>query len=122
MYKVLFTIFILDNVSGVGPAPIGWSEDISWEDFSGTTRSKLTVEQITRIITSMLTTDGIDPAQHVIGADVPLEPVEEVNHHKDFNTNQRNVNSPTDSNSIVNVLSLISFLYYIIYKNMNVFN
>ena len=93
----MFTIFILNNVPGVGPAPIGWPEDIPWEEFSGTTRSKLTVEQITRIITSMLTTVGIDPAQHVIGAVVPLEPVEEVNHDNNdnvINANQRDVNRP----------------------------
>ena len=75
----MFTIFILNNVPGVGPAPIGWPEDIPWEEFSGTTRSKLTVEQITGIITSMLTTVGIDPAQHVIGADELFVPEEEVN-------------------------------------------
>ena len=105
-YFIKCAIFILDDIPGVGPAPIGWPEDIPWEEFSGTTRSKLTVEQITRIIISMLTTVGIDPAQHVITAEVPVKPVEEANNDNneeneeyevvegDINANQRDVNRP----------------------------
>ena len=56
----------------MGPAPIGWPDAISWEGFSGTTRSKLNKEEITGIIISMLTTVGIDPDQHVVNAGAVL--------------------------------------------------
>ena len=54
------------NLKGVGPAPVGWPATISWEGFTGTTRSKLTSQQITEIIISMMTAAGIDPDKHVV--------------------------------------------------------
>ena len=57
---------------GVGAAPVGWPDNISWTGFSGSTRSKLTVHEITEIIVAMLETNGIDPNTHVIGSDVPI--------------------------------------------------
>ena len=50
---------------GVGNPPLGWPETISWENFSGTTSSKLKSIQLTSIIVSMLEAAGIDPATHV---------------------------------------------------------
>ena len=50
---------------GVGDPPVGWPENISWSDFSGATRSRLTTEQITEIILSMFREWNIDPAIHV---------------------------------------------------------
>ena len=51
---------------GVGDPPMGWPEDISWPDFSGSTSSKLTIQQITSIIVSMLQAAGIDPNTHIV--------------------------------------------------------
>ena len=50
---------------GVDPAPVGWPAAISWTNFRGSTRSKLTVEEVTTIIVSMLEGAGIDPNIHV---------------------------------------------------------
>ena len=52
---------------GVGSPPAGWPEDIiSWPDFKGSTRSKLTFPQVTNIIISMLESAGLDPETHVL--------------------------------------------------------
>ena len=45
---------------------MGRPEDISWPDFSGSTSSKLTIQQITSIIVSMLQAAGIDPNTHIV--------------------------------------------------------
>ena len=50
---------------GVGPAPAGWPADIDWVGFKGSTRSKLKVDAITRIIVSMLEAAGFSPIVHV---------------------------------------------------------
>ena len=50
--------------------PIGWPADIAWEGFSGTTRSRLSFDDITRIICSMLTAAGLNPDTHVVPGDV----------------------------------------------------
>ena len=51
---------------GVGPAPLGWPADIDWANFKGSTNSGLLVNDITRIIISMLEAAGYDPATHVL--------------------------------------------------------
>ena len=70
------------NLTGVGPAPVGWPATISWEGFTGTTRSKLTSHQITEIIISMMTAAGIDPDKHVVpvvnAVEVVVVPMENV--------------------------------------------
>ena len=51
---------------GQGEAPVGWPvDDIPWEGFLGTTRSKLTIQQITHAIVSMLAAVGLDAETHV---------------------------------------------------------
>ena len=50
---------------GKGAAPLGWPVDISWAEFAGTTRSGLTIQQITRVIVSMLEAVGLDAETHV---------------------------------------------------------
>ena len=50
---------------GVGNPPLGWPENISWNDFSGATRSKLSSTQISGIIISMIEAAGLDPATHI---------------------------------------------------------
>ena len=50
--------------------PVGWPADIAWEGFSGTTRSRLSFDDITRIICSMLTAAGLNPDTHVVPRDV----------------------------------------------------
>ena len=50
---------------GVGNPPIGWPDHISWTDFSGATRSKLSSKEVTDIIISMLEAANIDPDRHV---------------------------------------------------------
>ena len=50
--------------------PISWPADIAWEGFSGTTRSGLSFDDITRIICSMLTAAGLNPDTHVVPGDV----------------------------------------------------
>ena len=75
------SISLNNIVLGVGPAPIGWPNTVPWEGFSGTTRSKLSKDEITGIILSMLQTVGFDPNQHVINAgaaDVALVENEQV--------------------------------------------
>ena len=50
---------------GVGNPPTGWPDHISWTDFSGATRSKLSSNEVTDIIISMLEAANIDPDRHV---------------------------------------------------------
>ena len=50
---------------GVGNPPTGWPDHISWTDFSGATRSKLSSNEVTDIIISMLQAANIDPDRHV---------------------------------------------------------
>ena len=50
----------------MGPSPLGWPEDLQWEDYAGTTRSKLKVPDITRIIIGMLRAVDIDPATFIV--------------------------------------------------------
>ena len=49
---------------GVGDPPLGWPEQIPWEEFAGVSRSKLTNQQITNIIISMLQAANINPATY----------------------------------------------------------
>ena len=58
------------NILGVGVPPIGWPGDIAWEGVSGTTRSRLSFDDITRIICSILTAAGLNPDTHVVPGDV----------------------------------------------------
>ena len=51
---------------GVGDPPLGWPVEIRWQDFSGSTSSKLTIPEVTNIIISMLQAAGHDPATYVI--------------------------------------------------------
>ena len=51
---------------GEGQEPLGWPEDLEWNNFKGATRSKLGIADLTRIITGMLTAAGLDPEQHVL--------------------------------------------------------
>ena len=54
-----------DKKLGVGPAPIGWPEEIDWNSYKGSTRSGLKVSQVTQIIVSMLQAAGFDTDTHV---------------------------------------------------------
>ena len=51
---------------GVGAPPLGWPEDISWANYTGSTSSKLTLPQITHIIISMMEAVGLDPESHIV--------------------------------------------------------
>ena len=51
---------------GIGEPPVGWPDHISWQDFSGATRSKLTMNEVTEIILSLLRAAHINPDTHVI--------------------------------------------------------
>ena len=51
---------------GEGNPPAGWPGDISWSNYSGASRSKLTLSDITRIIVSMLEGANLDPDTHVM--------------------------------------------------------
>ena len=51
---------------GIGEPPMGWPDHISWQDFSGATRSKLTMNEVTEIIISLLRAANINPDTHVI--------------------------------------------------------
>ena len=54
------------KTNGVGPAPLGWPEDLDWSKYKGSTSSQLRVNDVTRIIISMLEAAGYDPATHVV--------------------------------------------------------
>ena len=52
---------------GVGAAPFGWPMDvIQWTDYKGACRSKLSVEDVTRIIVALLRYVGIDENLHIL--------------------------------------------------------
>lgn len=58
---------------GVGNPPLGWPENIiEWRNFSGSTRSKLSVQDVSAIVISMLQAAGINPDTHVKHQDVAL--------------------------------------------------
>lgn len=50
---------------GQGQPPLGWPEDVDWNNFKGATRSGLGIADITRIIIGMLTAAGFDPNHHI---------------------------------------------------------
>ena len=50
---------------GDGHPPYGWPADLVWEDFKGSTRSGLSVSDMTRIITGMLEVAGLNPNEHI---------------------------------------------------------
>ena len=54
-----------DKKLGVGPAPVGWPEEVDWNSYKGSTRSGLKVSQVTHIIVSMLQAAGFDANTHV---------------------------------------------------------
>ena len=54
-----------DKKLGVGQAPVGWPEEIEWNNYRGSTRSGLKVSQVTQIIVSMLRAAGFNGDTHV---------------------------------------------------------
>ena len=59
---------------GVGAPPLGWPEDISWTNYTGSTSSKLTLPQITHIIISMMEAVGLNPESHIVTPAVVATP------------------------------------------------
>ena len=54
---------------GVGPCPLGWpSSIISWSDYQGATRSKLSRADVTTIIISLLEGAQLNPSTHIKSA------------------------------------------------------
>ena len=52
---------------GVGDAPFGWPMDIiQWTEYKGACRSKLSVQDVTRIIDALLRYVGIDENLHIL--------------------------------------------------------
>ena len=64
---------------GVGNPPFGWPENISWQEFNGSTRSKLSVNEITQIIISMLEAAQLEPHTHVKEIELVLDVIHEPN-------------------------------------------
>ena len=72
---------------GVGNSPLGWPENISWNEFSGATRSKLSSTQISAIIISMIEAAGLDPATHIHEPQDDMTNEEEEDEQEDENAN-----------------------------------
>jgi len=68
---------------GVGEPPYGWPQGISWEKYSGATRSGLTFNEVTEIIVSLLHAANIDPNEHILTSVVDPEDATDQNNFLD---------------------------------------